>query len=109
MADRYVKNSGADGNPGTSWQMAFQTVQKGIDDCAGSGGGTVHVEHGYYSENLNMRSSVVLKGYGPQPGAPPVEAPELNEGAEICPGKPILDGTNSATVVSFAGIQNATI
>jgi predicted outer membrane repeat protein len=109
MADRYVKNTGADGNTGTSWQTAFQTVQRGIDDCAATGGGIVHVEHGYYAENLTMRSGVSLVGYGQQPGLPPIESPALDNEAELCPNKPILDGSNNATVITCAGVQNVAI
>jgi predicted outer membrane repeat protein len=109
MADRYVKNSGSDAGLGVNWLNAFETVQKGIDDCAATGGGTVHVEFGYYPEVLDMRSDVELRGYPPGPGAWPLEAPSLGDEADYCPDKPVLDGGDAASVITCAGISNARI
>lgn len=109
MADRYVSPTGADNNPGTNWNVAFLTIQKGIDDCFATGGGNVHVAHGYYAERVKGKTGVNLLGYGPLPAAPPIEAPELDGEAALCPGKPIIDGNQGGTVVALANVQNVKV
>lgn len=109
MADRYVATTGADTNPGTSWNVAFANVQKGIDDCAATGGGTVHVAHGYYAERVKGRTGVNLLGYGPVVGAPSIETPDFGEGVDTCPGKPILDGNGGGTVIAFNNVNSVRV
>ncbi|MCL4745171.1 MAG: hypothetical protein KJZ83_07130 [Burkholderiaceae bacterium] len=109
MADRYVSTTGADANPGNNWNVAFATVQKGIDDCAATGGGTVHVAHGYYAQRVTGKTGVNLKGYGPVAGAQPLELPSFGEGVDVCPGKPILDGTGGGTVIALANVNNVKV
>ncbi|MEI6233967.1 MAG: right-handed parallel beta-helix repeat-containing protein [Planctomycetota bacterium] len=53
-ADFYVATTGSDSNPGTEAQP-FRTVQKGCD--AASGGSTIYVKVGVYSERVTITKS----------------------------------------------------
>jgi hypothetical protein len=44
----FVSTSGSDSNDGLSWATAFESVQKGINEANGSGGGEVWVAQGTY-------------------------------------------------------------
>jgi len=113
MADKYVSTQGSDTASGDSWAAAYRTVQRGIDGCASTGGGTVNVEQGIYRERVSMKSSVVLQGTGPAPGGapPPTKPSDVFEEEEIflCPNRPTLNGGSGGTVVTMDGVQNAAI
>ncbi len=57
----YVRTTGDDANAGTSWALAKQSVQAGID-AAAAVGGDVWVAAGTYSANLALESYTYLYG-----------------------------------------------
>ncbi len=109
MADKYVSNFGADVNPGNNWNLPFATIQKGVDDCFATGGGTVHLAFGYYPELVVGKSGVNILGHRPAPGAQPIDFPDLSEIIDICENKPVLDGNSSGTVITLNNVNNVSI
>jgi len=60
---RWVAKNGLDTNDG-SIQNPFLTIQKGIDDLAGTSSGTVMVAAGNYIENIQLRPNIAIVGMG---------------------------------------------
>ncbi len=57
-----VSTSGSDANDGSSWELAKQTVQAGIDAASVAGGGDIWVAAGVYNERVAMKPWVHLYG-----------------------------------------------
>jgi len=58
----YVSSSGDDANDGSSWTLAKQSVQAGVNAAAGSRGGEVWVAAGTYPERVTLKAGVLVYG-----------------------------------------------
>lgn len=94
----YVRTDGNDANPGTSWALAKQTVQAGLD--AASAGDEVWVAAGTYVQRITLKNGVAL--YGGFTGSE-----TLREERDFTTNKTILDGNQGGSVVTSP--QGATI
>ncbi|MBP7937263.1 MAG: right-handed parallel beta-helix repeat-containing protein, partial [Phycisphaerae bacterium] len=88
-----VSPSGNDCNDGSSWELAKQTVQAGIDATAGPGGGDVWVAAGTYSERITL--GIFFHVYGGFAGTE--TSPDQRDWVTHAT---ILDGNAGGSVVS---------
>jgi parallel beta-helix repeat protein len=87
----YVRTDGSDTNSGTSWELAKQTVQAGLD--AASAGDEVWVAAGTYVQRITLKNGVAL--YGGFTGSE-----MLLEERDFEANETILDGNKQGNVVS---------
>jgi hypothetical protein len=87
----YVDSSVPASGNGQSWEAAFRTIQEGIDSA--SDGDTVTVAQGIYLENVHFKGkNIVLRSTNPLD-------PNVVAGT-------IIDGSQSGSVVTFAGTES---
>ncbi len=108
MATKYVGINGDDGNSGDDPLHAYRHIQKGVDEVFALGGGSVYVAYGTYQENVQVKTNVAVIGV---PQAPPAAIVESGSGQDTipCHDKPTINGGGSGAVVTFDGVQNASI
>ena len=96
-----VKPSGNDANDGSSWNLAKQTVQAGIEAAALAGGGDVWVAAGTYRQRIDLRAWVYVYGgfAGDEDGRQ-----QRNWAAQVT----ILDGGAAGSVVTASCCGQAT-
>ena len=59
-SNKYIRPDGDDGNDGKSWEQAYATIKKGINNCPS--GDTVFIAEGVYNENISVGNGVTLMG-----------------------------------------------
>jgi len=90
---RYVDGKVSESGDGKSWETAFQKIQEGIDRA--SDGDTVIVAEETYYENIRFEGkNIIIRST--EPLNPAVGA------------NTVIDGSQSGSVVSFAGTENET-
>lgn len=99
----FVRSDGSDANDGSSWALAVQTVQAGINATSFLGG-EVWVKAGLYTERINLNLGVSV--YGGFTGTETVRSQRLDP--HLNPST--LDGGAGGSVVTIpSGIPSSTV
>ena len=98
----YVSKSGSDGNPGTTWTLAKQTIQAGINAASSGSEVWVRSDPSAYAERITLKNTVGL--YGGFAGSETVRSQR-----NWATNETIIDGSNGGSVVTIPPVMSCTI
>jgi len=82
--------------------LNYSRIQDAIDDFATENGDTIHVESGFYRENVNVAKSLILIGVDTGSGRRVIDGSSLYTGTFDIPESPALIGIDTGDVFTLS-------